>query len=93
MSKSQAAMREDEEWRTPDWVRVGTVFRVFYGKNHSGNRKYHIRAIVDGDQVVFRHWNAGRGWIYAVERSYLFTVYEQSKAFVLVTVGQGEGPT
>ena len=49
-----------------DVVRVGVRFRkpypLFEGK------LYHVRAIVDGDQVVIRSWSKRRRmWMYQVE--------------------------
>lgn len=35
----------------------------------------HIRAIVDGDQVVYRVWRPGRGWRYIVDDMILFQMY------------------
>ncbi|TGV72775.1 hypothetical protein EN801_042390, partial [Mesorhizobium sp. M00.F.Ca.ET.158.01.1.1] len=52
----------------PDWVKPGAVYRV-------GDRKYHVRGIVDGMAVV-RYWRrAKQRWEYSVEDDTYFAVY------------------
>lgn len=62
---------------------VGRSYWEWFNEANSNNRKYHIRAIVDGDQFVVRSWSVKRGWIYQVldrirfEVRYDYTYYEE----------------
>lgn len=47
-----------------DLVRVGAKFRK---PGILGGNLWHVRAIVDGDQVVIRAWSRKLGWMYRVE--------------------------
>jgi hypothetical protein len=47
----------------------GVVFRK-YDKSNSNYAVCHVRAIIDNDQIVYRVWRPGRGWLYAVESAY-----------------------
>lgn len=76
------------DFSTPDWVKVGAIFRMVYGKDHHGNRRVHIRAIVDDDYVVTRQWSKRRqDWIYKIEPGYVMAVYAESEHFRLVKRG------
>lgn len=35
---------------------VGDIYRCFYGKGNRNNKLIHIRAVVDGEYVVYRYW-------------------------------------
>lgn len=62
----------------PD-IQVGDKIRFYYSPNNVNNELIHIRAIVDGDQVVFRRWSREKQrWRYAVES---MTYFEVSKEF------------
>lgn len=75
----------DERSELPEWVKPGAIFRMYYGPKHIGNRKMYIRAIVDGNQVVYRYWRKRkRYWHYVVEEDFLFQEYEKSPHFILV---------
>lgn len=43
-------------------LKPGDSYHIFYGKNHPGNRKVHVRAVVDGDIVVTRYWSYRARW-------------------------------
>ena len=60
-------------------VTVGMQFaRTIAGRRNV----YHVRAIVDGDQVVHRTWSPRRGWMYNVEHIYgvRLTLHTQQEA-------------
>lgn len=49
-------------------LQPGTSWKVDYGRGNKAARVVHIRAIVDGDRVVFRWWSYHKQtWRYAVE--------------------------
>ena len=52
---------EDED--IPEWARLNVGDKYRYGK-----KLFHVRAIVDGDQIVVRIWSRRRQtWVYSVE--------------------------
>ena len=59
-------------------LQPGTSWRIFYGKDHPSTRRVHIRAIVDGSQVVCRTWSRRRpGWHYSVHHLYYFYLLDE----------------
>jgi hypothetical protein len=48
-------------------VEVGKKYKIYHGKGNPSNRTYHIRGIIDGNQVVARFWSTHkRRWEYNV---------------------------
>ncbi|TAA42513.1 hypothetical protein [Pseudoxanthomonas winnipegensis] len=46
----------------------GQAWRIKFGAGNRNNHTAHIRALVDGDHVVYRQWSKYRQrWIYRVE--------------------------
>lgn len=71
LATGQNATDELVELLTP-----GNKVRVFAGEDRHINGLYHILAIVDGDQVVYKVWgNRKQRWFYRVEDAYLFAMY------------------
>ncbi len=50
-----------------DLLRPGQTLRIYYGPANINNKRLHVRAIVDGEIVVYRVWSRRHGWIYQVE--------------------------
>ena len=51
----------------------GDIYSLCYGHGHFGNKRIHIRAIVDEEMVVFRWWRKRKQyWQYEVEGLYWF---------------------
>lgn len=46
--------------------------------DHPKSEIWHIRAIVDETQVVFRWWRRGRGWQYLVESRLFFEMFHSA---------------
>lgn len=71
-------------------LKVGDKLRFDYGDGNINNHVAHVRAIVDGDQVVVRVWSPRRGWGYLV-------VYRESLVFAqrvgVLTVERGGDTT
>ena len=55
----------------------GNKIRCWIGSktDHPSSEIWHIRAIVDEKQIVFRWWRPGRGWRYMVESWTFFEAY------------------
>ena len=54
-------------------IQVGVSFQQRHGSKW---RRYHVRAIVDGDQAVLRYWHYGKQrWVYLVESDVHFKVF------------------
>ena len=66
-------MSETDDWyELPDGlIEVGTKVRLFYSAGNRNNEIRHIRAVVDGDQIVYRVWRRG-AWKYRIEWAYAF---------------------
>lgn len=43
-------------------MQPGMALRVFYDEGNPSNERRHIRAIVDGEWVVYRVWQRRRRW-------------------------------
>lgn len=43
-------------------MQPGMALRIHYGEGHLSNERWHIRAIVDGEWVVYRAWQRRRRW-------------------------------
>lgn len=56
-----------------DWLQPGNKIRKWHGPTNPNNMLMHIRAVVDGDQFVFRHWlGRKKRWNYRVESFWFF---------------------
>lgn len=56
-------------------LQVGNTIRLFYSEGNTGNALLHVRAIVDGDQVVTREWHKYRQrWFYKIDSRMRFSV-------------------
>lgn len=60
---------------------VGDQWRVDFGENHFANKLLHVRAVVDDDYIVVRHWKRGR-WVYEMD---FIWGYEGSEHYKLVS--------
>lgn len=73
----------EDDWRTDiprllDLLKPGAVVRVYYGPGLRANRRLHIRAIVDEEQVVYRVWQRRwQDWRYKVEWLYSFWLWDR----------------
>ena len=54
----------------PEWVKPGASFRYF-------DRKFHVRAIVDGMVVLRAFWRSTQRWNYTVEHPVWFEIAEK----------------
>ena len=53
----------------------GNTLRIDYGPGNHNNQLIHIRAWVDGAQIVFRWWSyKRRRWMYQIESRYYFEI-------------------
>jgi len=60
-------------------IQPGNTVVFYYNPNNPNNRTVHIRAIVDGDQVVVRKWNRRtRRWMYSVENMSYFEISREN---------------
>lgn len=63
---------------------IGRAYRLNYGPKNLNNRTLHIRAIVDGDQVVVA-WPRGKNrWQHVIE-SLAFLEGERDRGFLKLT--------
>ena len=59
-------------------IKPGSTYRLYYGANNRNNKLIHVRAIVDGDQIVCRTWSKGKKrWNYYVEDAIYFDVAKE----------------
>lgn len=49
-------------------IAPGQTWRLFYNPGNPHNQTRHVRAIVDGDVVVYRVWSRRKGWRYFAEQ-------------------------
>lgn len=63
---------------------IGRAYRLNYGPKNPNNRNLHIRAIVDGDQVVVAWPRGNNRWRYGIE-SLAFLEGEQDRGFLKLT--------
>lgn len=68
-------------------LKPGAVARL-YKPNNVNHRICHIRAIVDGEYVVFRVWRAGRGWVYRIDSAYYFGLLLMDGSLVVEQKGK-----
>lgn len=55
-------------------IEVGRAYRLNLGEGNINNHTMHVRAIVDGDQVVVRAWSRRhQGWRYRIEYIHMLT--------------------
>ena len=60
-----------------EMLQPGNVVRIHYGKDNINNELRHIRAVVDGDQIVYRVWKQ-QSWHYRMRDAYSFLLaYEK----------------
>jgi len=60
-------------------LQPGHSFHVYYNKGNRNNRLYHVRAVVDGEQIVTRCWSYIKGrWVYAVNEHYWYKTLADS---------------
>lgn len=61
-----------------DLLQIGNAIRVHYGENNPNNETRHIRAIVDGNQIVYRVWSKlKQRWIYHITSRYEFELMQK----------------
>jgi hypothetical protein len=55
-----------------DMVTPGAKLRAWHGyqTDHPTSEIWHVRAIVDDNEVVLRVWRPGRGWQYFLKSMY-----------------------
>ncbi len=55
------------------FLKEGNKLRIFYGKDHFGNKVIHIRSIVDDHYVVYKEWSKRKKmWIYSIQDAWYF---------------------
>lgn len=52
---------------------VGDKYRVDFSEGHPHNKLLHVRAVVDGEYIVYRYWKRGR-WVYKLTDPTFFEV-------------------
>jgi hypothetical protein len=83
-------MSDEIDTSLPDYVRPGATLRLFWGEGNPNNGLIHIRAIVDGENVVYRKWSRRKGWRYVVEWSYWFRLLDENGRVTVVKHGKPE---
>jgi hypothetical protein len=59
-------------------IEVGKKYYLNFGKNNINTKTIHIRAIVDGFQVVFKYWSKKRKtWDYQLNSTFYFSLLER----------------
>jgi len=54
-------------------LKVGKVYKIYYGPNDFRNKKFYVLAIVDEEYFAIKWWNKYKqGWIYEVEWEYWY---------------------
>jgi hypothetical protein len=81
-------MNYEIDYKLPEYVKVGATLRWYWNENNSNNKTVHIRAIVDGDQIVYRWWSRRKGWQYKVEWGYWFWLLESEGRTTVVKRGE-----
>tara|TARA_Y100001935_G_C17050726_1_gene381873 strand:+ start:160 stop:408 length:249 start_codon:yes stop_codon:yes gene_type:complete len=70
-------------------IKPGKKFRAYYGENNPNNVLYHVRAIVDDDYVVVKHWvKHKKRWSYEVITTYALDVMHEMGTLVPATKKQ-----
>lgn len=61
------------------FIKTGEKWKIDFSKGNLNNKTIHIRAIVDEEYIVYKHWlKRKKRWDYAIERYYFFKlIYEQ----------------
>lgn len=67
MPEDVIGVENEEESTAPGYIKPGAVIRMFLVEGNRYNGLMHIRAIVDGDQVVYWEWSRRRGRQYRVK--------------------------
>ena len=71
-------------------IRVGEKYRIDFGPDSCATKTvHHLRAIVDGDQLVIRNWSPRKGWRYLVEDVMYLNVCERG-GFPVVRLGKSK---
>ena len=71
------------------WLKPGVTCRLFFEKDNPHNRKLHIRAIIDDEQVVYKVWNKERWrWDYFVESLNTFRYRHQLNQYIDIEIEQ-----
>lgn len=74
-----------------EMIQPGHAVRVYFGPDNAKSYLAHIRAIVDGDQIIFRSWLRRRQfWRYHVESMYYFELMAKDGRLKLVSRGADE---
>lgn len=55
-----------------EMLQPGQKVKVFYNEGNINNQIRHIRAVVDGEFIVYRVWSRRKGWQYCIEHRYGF---------------------
>lgn len=66
MAEDVVGIESGEESTAPSYIRPGAVIRRFVREGNRYNGLLHVRAIVDGDQVVYWEWSQQHGRMYRV---------------------------
>ncbi len=88
-------MTEEEiNARLDEWLQPGAILKVDYGKKNPFNGRIHIRAIVDGTQIVYRYWSyKKRHWAYELNIRYWFFLLLHSNHLTKVYIPPCHTPT
>ncbi len=60
--------------------KVGSKYRIYFGPGNLNNKTIHVLAIVDNDQIVYKHWLKHKSrWHYTVESEYLLYLFIETE--------------
>lgn len=59
-------------------VEICKKYKIFWNENNVNNKIIHVRAIVDGDQVVYKeYWKSKKRWVYFVKEMQWFDMLKE----------------
>ncbi len=59
-------------------ILAGETWRLFFRPDNPNNALFHIRAVVDERQIVYRVWSRRKqDWQYKVDDIYMFELYHR----------------
>jgi len=77
---------DDNHAKTLAMLQPGNKVRQYFSQGNVNNQLMHIRAIVDGDMIVYKVWSRRKQyWVYDVTSIYRFDLLNEGGYLSLVS--------